>query len=41
VSTKRGGLDWGTGPVSLVLLGIIVVLVGVLAATKMDVAKES
>ena len=41
VSAKRGGLDWGTGPVSLVLLGIIVVLVGVLAVTKMDVGKES
>jgi uncharacterized membrane-anchored protein len=32
VSTARGGLDWGTGPVSLALAGIIVVLVGVLSA---------
>ncbi|NUP45856.1 MAG: hypothetical protein HOW97_00865 [Catenulispora sp.] len=40
VSAKRGGLDWGTGPVSLVLLGIIAVLVGVLAVTKMDVAAD-
>ncbi|WP_194908527.1 COG4705 family protein [Catenulispora rubra] len=39
VSAKRGGLAWGTGPVSLVLLGIIVVLVAVLAVTKMDVAR--
>jgi uncharacterized membrane-anchored protein len=30
VSTTRGGLDWGTGPVSLVLAVIIVILVGVL-----------
>lgn len=30
VSTARGGLDWGTGPVSLVLAGIIVVFVAVL-----------
>ncbi|MCU1414920.1 MAG: hypothetical protein JWN80_2260 [Microbacteriaceae bacterium] len=32
VSMARGGLDWGTGPVSLALAGIIVVLVGVLSA---------
>ncbi len=31
VSHARGGLDWGTGPVSLVLAAIIAVLVGVLA----------
>lgn len=30
VSTVRGGLDWGTGPVSLVLAAIIVVMVVVL-----------
>jgi uncharacterized membrane-anchored protein len=30
VSRARGGLDWGTGPVSLTLAAIIVVLVGVL-----------
>ncbi|MBS2533763.1 hypothetical protein KGQ20_13395 [Catenulispora sp. NF23] len=40
VSVKRGGLAWGTGPVSLVLLGIIVVLVAVLAVTKMDVGER-
>ena len=40
VSVKRGGLAWGTGPVSLVLLAIIVVLVAVLAVTKMDVAEQ-
>jgi uncharacterized membrane-anchored protein len=40
VSAKRGGLAWGTGPVSLVLLGVIVVLVAVLAVTKMDVAEQ-
>jgi uncharacterized membrane-anchored protein len=31
VSTARGGLDWGTGPVSLVLTSIIAVLVAVLS----------
>ena len=30
VSAARGGLAWGTGPVSLVLLGIIIILVGYL-----------
>lgn len=30
VSTARGGLDWGTGPVSLVLAAITVVLVAML-----------
>ena len=40
VSAKRGGLAWGTGPVSLVLLAIIVALVAVLAVTKMDVARS-
>ncbi|GAA2027279.1 membrane protein [Catenulispora yoronensis] len=41
VSTQRGGLAWGTGPVSLVLFGIIVLLVAVLAVTKMDVVERS
>lgn len=40
VPAQRGGLDWGTGPVSLALFGIIVVLVGVLAARKTDVVKQ-
>jgi uncharacterized membrane-anchored protein len=31
VSTVRGGLDWGTGPVSLVLTAIIIVLVAMLS----------
>jgi uncharacterized membrane-anchored protein len=31
VSHARGGLDWGTGPVSLVLAAIIAALVGVMA----------
>jgi uncharacterized membrane-anchored protein len=31
VSAARGGLDWGTGPVSLVLAALIVVLVAVLS----------
>ncbi|AMM18834.1 hypothetical protein AX769_00105 [Frondihabitans sp. PAMC 28766] len=31
VSHARGGLDWGTGPVSLVLLVVIAVLVAILA----------
>ena len=31
VSPARGGLDWGTGPVSLVLAALIVVLVAVLS----------
>lgn len=30
VSTARGGLDWGTGPVSLVLAAIIVAFVAIL-----------
>lgn len=39
VSTARGGLDWGTGPVSLVLAIIIVVLVGYLAMSRRDVKR--
>lgn len=41
VNKSRGGLDWGTGPVSLVLGALIVVLVAVLAVTKMDVGDSS
>jgi uncharacterized membrane-anchored protein len=41
VNRTRGGLDWGTGPVSLVLGALILVLVGVLAVTKMDVDSSS
>lgn len=33
VSRARGGLDWGTGPVSLVLFAIIIVLVAVMATS--------
>ena len=40
VAGSRGGLDWGTGKVSLVLAAVIAMLVGVLAVTKMDVAKD-
>jgi uncharacterized membrane-anchored protein len=40
VTKVRGGLDWGTGPVSLVLTALIVVLVGVLAVTRMDVERD-
>jgi hypothetical protein len=32
VPAHRGGLGWGTGPVSLVLTALIAVLVAVLAA---------
>ena len=37
VSRQRGGLDWGTGPVSLALAIAIAALVGYLALTKKDV----
>ena len=40
VAGSRGGLDWGTGKVSLVLAAVIAVLVGVLAVTKMDVGED-
>lgn len=40
VTKARGGLDWGTGPVSLVLAALIIALVAVLAVTKMDVASS-
>jgi uncharacterized membrane-anchored protein len=37
VPPARGGLDLGTGPVSLVALGLFAVLVGVLAVRRRDV----
>ena len=40
VPPSRGGLGFGTGPVSLVLAGVIAVLVGYLAATRRDVEVE-
>ncbi len=39
VSHARGGLAWGTGPVSLVLAAIIVCLVGYLSVTGKDVTR--
>jgi uncharacterized membrane-anchored protein len=36
----EGGIGWGSGPVSLVLTGLIVVLVAVVAVTKVDVQPE-
>ncbi|MFC2967981.1 COG4705 family protein [Acidimangrovimonas pyrenivorans] len=41
VNHQRGGLDWGTGPVSLGLFALIVVLVGYLALTRSDVEPET
>jgi len=38
VPANRGGLDWGTGPVTLGLLGLIAGCVGYLALTGQDVA---
>lgn len=40
VSKERGGLDWGTGSVSLARGLVIAALVAVLAVTKMDVPQE-
>ncbi|MFT8889819.1 MAG: hypothetical protein ABF904_13550 [Ethanoligenens sp.] len=37
VSRARGGLEWGTGPVSLVLTLLIVVLVSYLSISKRDI----
>lgn len=34
VTHQRGGLDWGTGPVSLALLALIVIGVGLLSARR-------
>ncbi|WP_051389296.1 COG4705 family protein [Arthrobacter sp. 35W] len=40
VPATRGGLDWGTGPVSLVLAAAIAVLVAFLSITRADLQKE-
>lgn len=40
VSRARGGLEWGTGPVSLALTILIVALVIYLSISKRDVAKK-
>ncbi|MER7987829.1 hypothetical protein ABTY53_19920 [Streptomyces noursei] len=40
VSTARGGLDWGTGPVTLALTVPIVLLVGYLAVSGKDTPRE-
>ncbi|TXC93651.1 hypothetical protein [Streptomyces sp. ISID311] len=40
VSTSRGGLGWGTGPVTLTLIVPIVLLVGYLAITHKDTPPE-
>ncbi|PJJ04644.1 putative membrane-anchored protein [Streptomyces sp. 2333.5] len=40
VSTSRGGLSWGTGPVTLTLIVPIVLLVGYLAITHKDTPPE-
>jgi uncharacterized membrane-anchored protein len=39
VPAARGGLDLGTGPVSLALLVVILAFVGYLSATRKDVAR--
>lgn len=41
VPAVRGGLDWGTGPVTLGLAGILVVVVAVTAARERSVKKLS
>lgn len=41
VSHARGGLDWGTGPVSLVLLALIVALVAYMASVRRGAATTS
>ena len=41
VSTVRGGLGWGTGPVSLALLLLIVGFVGYLTFTHLDTEKKT
>lgn len=41
VSRARGGLEWGTGPVSLVLTLLIVTLVGYLTVSKRDVSQNT
>jgi type IV secretory pathway VirB2 component (pilin) len=39
VTSARGGLALGTGPVSLALAVIIIVLVGYLSVTRKDLAR--
>ncbi|MCE4947335.1 hypothetical protein LVX13_30125 [Streptomyces albulus] len=41
VSTARGGLGWGTGPVTLALTVPIVLLVGYLAVSRRDTPREA
>ncbi|WP_411123584.1 hypothetical protein [Streptomyces sp. x-19] len=41
VSTARGGLGWGTGPVTLALTVPIVLLVGYLAVSRKDTPREA
>lgn len=41
VSHDRGGLDLGTGPVSLALAGLIALCVAYLSVTRIDVPRES
>jgi len=40
VSTARGGLGWGTGPVSVVLAILIIVFVSFLAFSRKDVERQ-
>ena len=40
VSQARGGLAWGTGPVSLVLFLLIALLVGYITITRIDTEKK-
>ncbi|HPU39663.1 MAG TPA: hypothetical protein PLS63_08825 [Microthrixaceae bacterium] len=35
-----GGLGWGSGPVSVVLTALIVVLIAIVATTRVDVQAE-
>lgn len=41
VNHQRGGLDWGTGAVSLGLFALIALFVGYLALTRADVERET
>jgi uncharacterized membrane-anchored protein len=40
VNKSRGGLDWGTGKISMLLAALIVIVVGYLAYSKVDVDPE-
>lgn len=40
VSVARGGLGWGTGPVSIALAGLIIIFVGFLALSRSDVERR-